>query len=249
VFRELYRKNKLQIMKDEYNQRKQKFKDKSDFVALNSTFKVLKNSLDDVKALINDLEDARSIKAKMHEYKKQMIEKGEFNPIKHKKALLEERESYRKKREMAELKQEEQQEREREVRREIEQLDWEARKLRAKKKGLMKDNKFLSDKLVETKRVIEGQERESTAMEEKDKEEMQNLENLQQRFYQETVKMANLSEDIEKVVEFIKDFTQAVGTAKVKLSEEMVFKTFEELHQDDKDNINEYIANSGVSFD
>jgi len=61
-------------MKNEYAQRKQKFKDKSDFIALNSSFKIVKSSLDDVKALMSEQDESRAIKHKMQECQKQIDE-------------------------------------------------------------------------------------------------------------------------------------------------------------------------------
>lgn len=93
------------MLKDDYNQRKQKFKDNSDLMALNSSFKIIRNSLDDVKTLISELEDTKAIRAKMHEYKKSLVEKEEYsssvelyNESKFQKAKLEEFQKYTEKR-------------------------------------------------------------------------------------------------------------------------------------------------------
>lgn len=40
------------MLKDDYNKRKQKVKDNSDIMSLNSSFKVIRNSLDEVKTMI-----------------------------------------------------------------------------------------------------------------------------------------------------------------------------------------------------
>ena len=40
------------MLKDDYAQRKQKFKDNSDLMALNSNFKTIRSSLDEVKTMI-----------------------------------------------------------------------------------------------------------------------------------------------------------------------------------------------------
>lgn len=61
-------------MRNEYDQRKQKFKDKSDFIALNSAFKVIKNSLDDVKTLLAEQDKSKDIKSKIQELRKKYEE-------------------------------------------------------------------------------------------------------------------------------------------------------------------------------
>ena len=61
-------------MKNEFDQRKQKFKDKSDFIALNSQFKIVKNSLDDVKDLMSEHDESMIIQEKMQECQKQLDE-------------------------------------------------------------------------------------------------------------------------------------------------------------------------------
>lgn len=65
------RKYKLQTIKDQYNQRKQK----SELISLNSSFKVIKNSLDEVKGMIGDLQEAKKIKNKIYDYQKSIIGK------------------------------------------------------------------------------------------------------------------------------------------------------------------------------
>jgi len=246
----------LQNMKDEFNMRKQKFKDKSDFIALNSTFKVIKNSLDDVKAMIAEHEDAKNIKIKMHEYQKSMVEKEEYaeniklyNRVRHQKKILEEREKFELRKMQLEPKLEATKIANKKIRKEIEDMDWRARKLRADKKELLKDNKILTDKLVSLKHTSDSQDKQLASLKEKDNEELQNLEDLQTRFYKETVKMANLCEDIDKVMEFVTEFVSKVGSAKKKLGTHMHFKTFDDLQQEDQDNVNDLLSSYGVSFD
>lgn len=50
-------------------------KQKSQLISLNSTFKVIKNSLDEVKAMIQDVHETKKIKAKMHDAMKSLIGK------------------------------------------------------------------------------------------------------------------------------------------------------------------------------
>lgn len=191
-------------MKDEYTQRKQKFKDRSDFIALNSSFKVIKNSLDDVKAMISELDESKSIRSKMHEYTKNLIEKEEYgeaiglyNRVKHQRNLREEAEKYALKKRLLEDKLNMAADTNKRLKEEIEDLDCQARVLRTKKKMLLKENKLLTDSAVSiTGSILENQGDLIKSLQEKDNEEMANLENLQTRFYKETVKMANLCEDI-----------------------------------------------------
>lgn len=191
-------------MKDEYSQRKQKFKDRSDFVALNSSFKVIKNSLDDVKAMIAELDESKSIRSKMHEYTKNLIEKEEYgnsislyNRVKHQRNLREEAERYAQKKRALEDKLAMAGETNKRLKEEIEDLDCQARVLRTRKKMLLKENKLLTDTAVSvTGSILENQTDLINLLQENDNEELANLENLQTRFYKETVKMANLCEDI-----------------------------------------------------
>lgn len=103
----------------------------------------------------------------------------------------------------------------------------------------MKDHKFLTSNLVEMDRtVIDKQEELLSIMKQRDTEKLKNLENLQQMFYKETVKMANLCEDIDKILEFMNDLVQTNIGSKKRISYTNL-KTFNELLPDDKDNIND----------
>lgn len=187
-------------MQDEFNQRKQKFKDKSDFIALNSTYKVIKNSFDDVKTMISELEDSKAIRTKMQEYTRNLIEKEEYskslelhNRVKHMKTLQDEAARYAEKKRIIQAKLEETAETGKRIKDEIDELDLKARVLRAKKKMLLKENKLLTDQAVTISNdTIENQNDLIALLKEKDEEELKRLEGLQTRFYHETVKMVNL---------------------------------------------------------
>ena len=103
----------------------------------------------------------------------------------------------------------------------------------------MKEHRFLSTHLVEMDRsVIDKQEEFLAIIKQRDTEKLKNLENLQQMFYKETVKMANLCEDVDKILEFMGDFVQTNTGSKKRVSYSSL-KTFHDLQQEDKDNIND----------
>ena len=121
----------------------------------------------------------------------------------------------------------------------MEELDNQEKLLKTRKKILMKDHKFMTSNLVEMDRtVIDKQEELLSIMKERDTEKLKNLENLQQMFYKETVKMANLCEDIDKILEFMNELVQTNIGSKKRVSYTNL-KTFNELLPDDKDNIND----------
>lgn len=87
-----------------------------------------------------------------------------------------------------------------EIQKEKEILDQKARILNTKRKLLTKHQNMLRDDSNHLGgSLIINQLDLTKSLSEKDSEEKTNLESLQQRFYGETVKMANLEEDIDKI--------------------------------------------------
>lgn len=241
-------------MKDEFAQRKQKFKDKSNLIALNSTFKIIKNSFDDVKALITELDDSKSIKYKMSEIHQQLEEKADYNKaielynrVKYQKTLLEEKDKYLEKKNFMQSKIDEYNEEAKKIKSEMSELDSKARVLRTRKKMLLKENKLLTEQAGSvTGSILSNQDDLSNSLKDKDKQEMVSLETLQQMFYAETVKMANLCEDVDKITEFISDFVRSAAQSSKKRQSTVQLRSFAELNEDDKDNINDLLSGLGI---
>lgn len=241
-------------MKDEFAQRKQKFKDKSNLIALNSTFKIIKNSFDDVKALITELDDSKSIKHKMSEIQQQLEEKADYhkaielyNRVKYQKMLLEEKEKYLEKKNFMQSKIDEYNEEAKKIKSEMSELDCRARVLRTRKKMLLKENKLLTEQAGSvTGSILSNQDDLILSLKDKDKQEMVSLETLQQMFYAETVKMANLCEDVDKITEFISDFVRSAAQSSKKRQSTVQLRSFTELNEDDRDNINDLLSGLGI---
>ncbi|CAI2384181.1 unnamed protein product [Moneuplotes crassus] len=250
------RKNKLQLMRNEYDQRKQKFKDKSDFIALNSAFKVIKNSLDDVKALLAEQDKSKDIKSKIQELRKKYEEATDYgksielsSKVKHMKTLLQEKQKYAEKKRILQEKLEEASKEADEIQEEKAKLDKEARILKTKKKLLIRENKMLTDDTNYLGGSLLINQLDLTKyLDEKDSEEKHNLESLQQRFYGETVKMATLCEDIDNITCFISEFVKEAKESSKKRQSVVRIKAFSELQEEDQENINEMLSNQDIEF-
>jgi chromosome segregation ATPase len=242
------------LKKDEYAQRKQKFKDKSNLIALNSTFKTIKNSFDDVKALITELGDSKSIKNKMSEIQQQFEEKEDYSKsielysrVKHQKAILEEKGKYLDKQNFMQSQIDEHNEKAKKIKDEMSELDSKARVLRARKKMLLKENSLLTDQAgTVTSSILSNQVDLSSSLKDKDKQEVASLETLQQMFYAETVKMANLCEDVDKITEFVYDFVRSAAQSTKKRQSMVSLRSFGELQDEDKDNINDLLSGLNI---
>lgn len=127
-------------------------------------------------------------------------------------------------------------------------IELQAKVLRMKKKMLMKENKLLSDNTITLNSILENQDSLILALKNRNTEEMNNLEYLQTKFYDETVKMANLCEDIDKTVDFLEEFVQIASTTKIKRDTDLKLPTFRKLHSEDRGNINDLMSSLGISF-
>ena len=102
---------------------------------------------------------------------------------------------------------------------------------------LLKENKFISDNTVACNSIIENQESLLSTLKGRSDEEMTNLEFLQTKFYGETVKMANFCEDIDKIIDFLEEFTNVAAKEKITKATLNKLSTFRKLSSEDKDNI------------
>ena len=116
-------------------------------------------------------------------------------------------------------------------------------------KMLLKEHKLLMDENNHiNSSLLNNQLDLAELLRDKDTVEISNLEKLQQRYYTETIKFANHSEDIDRITEFISEFVKEAAASSKKRHSTVYLPSFSELHKDDQENINELLSNKNIEF-
>ena len=121
--------------------------------------------------------------------------------------------------------------------------------LKLNKKNLMAEQRLITDQTTHLiNSVGKNQDDLIKLLKDKETKEIENLENLQKRFYGETVKMANLEEDIDNIRDFILDFSQQAAATSKKRQGHVNVKSFRTLNETDQESINELLASQEINF-
>jgi hypothetical protein len=109
--------------------------------------------------------------------------------------------------------------------------------------NVVRENKAVEENIIVNKQTEKHQDSLLRVLGDQVKREQEKQEHLEVQLYEQSVKMATLFEDSDKVIQFMEEFVKKHTTGKA-----LDVSVFKDLGETDKENVNELLMGFGLVY-
>ena len=240
-------------MRDSLEHSKRKLQENAELMQVNTLFKKLKQHFDDLKGMLGDLHDHQTLKRDFFQVERDLGEReirGQTQEYRMRLAFARGCEQqtllYKKAREDIDKEAAKVQGEIGKVEEDVCVIQNEHQALLTKLENIRRESRLVEEHMATTREYEGHQESMMSTVEARLAEERVRQEELEVQMYEQSVKMATLSEDTEKVLAFMEEFIKRqIGGASQKPRDNTMYR---ELSESDKESVNELLKSLGVQY-